>query len=74
MTAGELIEYLQEFDPKTRVLVKGYEGGFDDIEVTEPIPVLLNVHTEWWYGKHDRPSLEDTSSKKPIEAILIKGR
>ena len=31
MTAGELIKVLSQFNPDTRVIVDGYEDGYDDI-------------------------------------------
>lgn len=74
MTVGELIEALQEFNPETRVLVNGYELGYDDIAVSELTSIALNVHSEWYYGKHDLPneaSVSQTKSKK-IEAVILK--
>lgn len=31
MTVDELIKALMTFPPETRVVVRGYEGGYDDI-------------------------------------------
>jgi hypothetical protein len=54
MTVRELIEYLQTQDPELLVFTKGYEGGFDDIELNSEIyEVALNYHDEWYYGKHE---------------------
>jgi len=74
MTVAEVIEALQEFDPKTRVLVNGYEGGYDDIAISEVIPVVLNVHREWYYGKHDevRMVTQAIGGKKQIDAVILK--
>ena len=53
MTIKELIEQLQQLDPETHVFVKGYEGGLDYAELQGPIEdIMLNVHSEWWYGSH----------------------
>jgi hypothetical protein len=75
MTIAELIEALQEFNPNTRVLVRGYEGGYDDVAVSEIVPVILNVHREWYYGKHDDPNVVtgEVKEKDKIDAIILKG-
>lgn len=66
MTVRELIESLSKIgDQDIRVMVKGYEGGVDDIVIgngidnnTIVVPaiqyVALNVNTEWYYGTHER--------------------
>ena len=76
MTIAELVEALQEFNPQTRVVVKGYEGGYDDIDVSDITPIFLNVHREWYYGKHDDSTVETGNivGKKEVDAIVLKGR
>ena len=66
MTVKELIESLSKIqDQNIRVMVRGYEGGVDDIIIgngidnnTIVIPaivnVALNVNKEWYYGRHER--------------------
>ena len=66
MTIKELIEVLSKIeDQDIRVMVRGYEGGVDDIVIgngidnnTIVIPaiqyVALNVNEEWYYGRHER--------------------
>ena len=63
MTVEELINALQQFDPKLRVIMRGYEGGYNDANYAELQKVALDVHTAWYLGKH-----EDT------DASLIKDR
>lgn len=53
MTVAELILALQQYDPKLRVIVKGYEGGYDDADYAEQLKIGLDVHTAWYYGKHE---------------------
>ena len=53
MTVRELIAFLNTQDPELLVFTNGYEGGYDDVFPNEKtIDVLLNYHTEWYYGKH----------------------
>ena len=63
MTVRELIESLSKIEDKeVRVMVRGYEGGVDDIVIGNGIEdntpaiqyVALDVNTEWYYGKHER--------------------
>ncbi len=35
------------------VVVAGYEGGYDEITAAIDIKLKLDVHTEWYYGKHE---------------------
>jgi len=54
MTVSGLIQQLSGLDPDTRVMVSGYEGGYDDCEgVSGPIEFALNVNTAWYYGSHE---------------------
>jgi len=65
MTVRELIQSLSKIeDQDIRVMVRGYEGGVDDIVIgngidnnTIVIPaiqyVALDVNTEWYYGTHE---------------------
>jgi hypothetical protein len=55
MTVRELIKLLQDCDANMRVVVAGYEGGFNDLSRVEPIELNLNVNEEWYYGPHERP-------------------
>ena len=52
MTVEELINALQQYDPKLRVAVQGYEGGYSDVSRAEPVELALNVHDDWYYGPH----------------------
>jgi len=66
MTVRELIESLSKIeDQNIRVMVRGYEEGYDDIIIgngidnnTIVIPAIVNValdvNKEWYYGRHER--------------------
>ncbi len=54
MIVKELIEQLQQLDPDLHVFVQGYEGGYDDVgPISNVMDIALDVHTEWYYGKHE---------------------
>jgi len=76
MTVKELIEKLQQVDPDLKVVVSGYEGGFQDVKYNpEPFDLALNVHTEWYYGPHedveDTYSVPDKSKFEIVKAICL---
>ena len=54
MTVKELIEQLQTLDPDLHVFTNGYEGGYDYAGPASGIKdIALDVHDEWYYGKHE---------------------
>ena len=82
MTVKELIEILSQIEDKDlRVVIKGYEGGYDDLVFTDDTPLIfdlaLNVNPEWWYGDHAKASPEhhqygiDGTKVKIVKAVLI---
>jgi hypothetical protein len=68
MTAQQLIEKLQQFDPEMRIFVDGYEGGYSDANVSEIRDIALDVHTDWYYGTH-----EDAASDLAAGKVIVKG-
>ena len=52
MTIKELIQHLQKHPSDTRVVVSGYEDGYNDIIEVKEVILQLNTYTEWYYGQH----------------------
>jgi hypothetical protein len=72
ITIKELIEKLQQFPPETRVVVAGYEDGFNDIAWVDGLDIALNVHTEDYYGAHENP--EDAKGAfEIVPAVALRG-
>ena len=77
MTIKQLIEALSKIeDQDVKVMTRGYEGGYDDVEnlITKPIDVALNVNTAWYYGVHERAEMliyEDREKYQIVKAIII---
>ena len=71
MTIGELIRILQTYPQDTRVVVDGYEGGFDDIvpERISVVKIQLDVGTEDWEGQHEEPDLRRKGSPSTGEIV-----
>lgn len=55
MTIAELIEKLKEYPQDLRVVVRGYEGGVNDVDRLEELDILLNYYEgELYFGRHER--------------------
>jgi len=51
MTIEALIHELSKHQPQTRVVVQGYEDGFDDISKVLSLAVEKNPDDAWYYGR-----------------------
>lgn len=71
MTIKELIEQLQTLNPELRMFTEGYEGGYDDINHIEERNVSLNVHKQWYYGKHDIFRDGDENRYETVKGIIL---
>lgn len=52
-TKKELIEALGQYPDDMRIVVWGYEGGYDDAVEIKKIPIKINANTKDYLGKHD---------------------
>jgi hypothetical protein len=76
MTVRQLRESLSKIeDQEAWVMVKGYEGGFNDVMTINPTPIhmALDVNEEWYYGKHEPVDnmYEATNDKYQIVKAII---
>jgi hypothetical protein len=82
MTVRELIQSLSKIeDQDTRVMVRGYEGGVDDIVIgidnssTPAIQyIALDVNEEWYMGRHETiDNIDDATNSKYhiVKAIIL---
>ena len=67
MTVKELVELLEKYPDNLRVVVNGYEDGFDDIspERISTRKIQLDAGTHDWEGQHGDPPNVDESTMKP---------
>ena len=76
MTAGELIELLRSFPPTLRVVVDGYEEGYDDITPDRILrtKIDLDTGTHAWQGEHSNPrdQLTSDSDVETAEALVFR--
>jgi hypothetical protein len=73
MNVQQLIEELQKHPPEMRVIVNGYEGGYDDLASPNKQSIRLNVHPpdQWYYGKHDDEDCSFGSKDGSKETALL---
>ena len=57
MTVGQLVRILQEYPQDMRVVVNGYEDGYDDLSPKQVVPIKIELNTgkHTWEGKHGDP-------------------
>ncbi len=70
MTVSELIEMLQKMPQDHMVVIRGYEGGVDEVTELEKTRVILEVNAEWNYGSHELLDPRDHSSGDDIGDVV----
>jgi hypothetical protein len=73
MNVQQLIEELQKHPPEMRVIVAGYEGGYNDLDSPKQKSIRLNVHPpeDWYYGRHEDEDYVLGSDDDIIESALL---
>ena len=71
MTVQNLIRILHTYPPDMRVVVSGYEEGFDDVspERIAVVKVQLNRGTKDWQGRHLEP--ETQTGETPADDDIV---
>ena len=72
MTTGELIRLLAQYPPDMRVVVNGYEDGYDDLSPTQvsTVKITLNTGKHRWEGKHGDPDGRNDADDV-VEALAL---
>ena len=76
MTVKELMKFLEKYPDDLRVVVNGYEDGYDDISPNRIFTrkIQLDAGTPDWEGQHCDPpyeSEETTDDTKIVEALVF---
>lgn len=75
MTVKELVEHLGKYPDNLRVVVNGYEDGFDDLspERLSVIKIQLDTQIHDWEGQHSDfyDSKEETADDAEIVDALV---
>ncbi len=68
MTASELIEHLKALPPETKIVIRGYEDGYNDILKLRPIKIKPIENAHWYLGEY-----EDSTDAYAIPAVDLFG-
>lgn len=72
MTVSELIAALQSYQPDMRVVVLGYESGYDDVTEVREINIVPEENPAWYNGRYgDTPPERADQAER---AVLVYGR
>ena len=77
MTVAELMSILQNHAADLRVVVNGYEDGYDDLspEQLRVVKISLNTGKHPWEGAHGDPAGPSRSASddaKLVEALVLR--
>ena len=67
MRVNDLITLLSQMPGDAQVVVKGYEGGVDDVAEIKLVQIRKDVNNEWYYGRHE---IDDAGD---LQAVFIAG-
>ena len=77
MTVREMIRLLSAYPDDLRVVVNGYEEGFDDLsqDSLKVVKIALNTGTQSWVGIHGDPmdykGSEAQESPEVVDALVL---
>ena len=66
MKVKDLLAVLSQMPADVDVVIKGYEGGVDDVVNVKLVKIKKDVHSEWYYGRHEIDEEGD------IQVVFIK--
>lgn len=71
MTVDELIQLLEKHPPGLRVVVNGYENGYDDLtpERLSVVSIALNTGKHHWEGQHEDANGQTGGASDDAEVV-----
>ena len=74
MTIAELIRILQTHPPDMRVVVDGYEEGYDDLDegLVAACEIRLDAGENWWEGQHRDAEDAPTEGSAIVKALALR--
>ena len=70
MTVAELIKNLQNLPSDHLVVIRGFEGGVDEVTDLEETKVVLDVIQDWNYGSHELLDPRDRSEGDDVAPVV----
>ncbi len=74
MNVRDLIELLGEYPAEMRVVVQGYEDGYDDLAPKQlsRVKIVLDAGKERWEGKHGDPGYRRSEDGEFVDALVLR--
>ena len=73
MNVGQLIEKLNKLDPKLMVVVRGYEGGVNEVVSLSECKIELDANKgTWYYGRHE-VVVDEKTVTSTVDGIELNG-
>ena len=74
MTVDQLAKILQNYPPDLRVVVDGYEEGFDDLETDLIVvrEIRLDAGEAWWEGRHREAEDARAEGSAIVNALALR--
>ncbi len=74
MTVDELIQLLAKHSPDLRVVVNGYEDGYDDLspEQLSVVRIALNTGKHRWEGQHGDPNGQTGGAHEVVKPLVLR--
>lgn len=68
-----MIRILQTYPQDLRVVVDGYEGGYDDLDegLIRVREIRLGVGENWWDGRHDDADFTRDTDGSVTNALVL---
>ncbi|WP_424946863.1 hypothetical protein [Candidatus Spongiihabitans sp.] len=74
MIVKELIQLLQDHDPDKKVIVRGYEGGYNEVLEIVQMDIVPNPHQKASYnGEYENTYFDDEVPDTATAAIELRG-
>lgn len=73
-TVAQLIAELQKLPQDMRVMVEGYEGGFDDASAPTIKTINRNYSKDSWWGAHEEYNGVDVVEDGQVIKVAVLGR
>ena len=73
MTVSELTQLLATYPPDMRVVVNGYEEGYDDLEahLVSVREIRLDAGNKWWEGPHREAWDDRMEGSAVVDALVL---
>ncbi len=68
MTVSERLQQLQSFPATTKVVIRGYEDGYNDIIIVKSVKIKTKENAFWYDGMY-----EDSPDEDAIPAVDLYG-